>query len=83
VVRRTISPQQQRLKRRREDDLRDPHGAGPTQERAKDREEKGELVARLLGGGKDRADLYIRFAIVGEKRRRRRSLVVISEGGER
>jgi hypothetical protein len=55
-MRRTISPQQQRPKRRHEDDLRDPHGAGPTQERAKDGEESGELVARLLGGGKDRAD---------------------------
>jgi hypothetical protein len=56
-MRRTISPHQQRPKRRHED-LRDPHGARPTQERTKDREKiGGEPVPRLPGGGKDRADL--------------------------
>lgn len=59
-MRRTISAPN------RPEDLRNPHEEkGPKRESAKDREESGEYAPSRPGGGKDRADLSIRFAIVG------------------
>lgn len=78
-MRRTISPRKR--PKWRHGDLRDPHGEGPTAQGAKDREESGGLAPRRPRAGKDRADLSILFAIVGEKRRR--SLGVSREGRER